>query len=460
MSGGPESACLRAVLTIAGSALIAALAPSPARAIPVFARIYDKPCGACHTVFPQLNPDGERFRANGLHGLAPVIRPLRAAPELELPGTLPLAVAASAGGDFIKVDVPGQRAPVSKRFNLEYVSVLAGGELGPHLAFLGDYAPLFTNPRTGEETTNTRAGIAFLQAHDERWGWLGNARLGLFELPLGTSPRVHRLSVQGYLTYSVDAFSLLGRSPPARASYDGGAESTAGSGATRPQETLSLSSTQLGVELSGLRESDGLSLSAGAVAGSNNREDQNDAKDVFLRLGRNFGYHRVGFFAYYSPDLLDRGSPEDSALRFGPDVTLYFRRLEIVGQLLAGRDANPTGLHEPMWWAGGFGEVDYRITPRLVALGRLEHVGMPTFDDRADGGTTHVRRSIYEATGGAQWLLEENVKLLVEGTYDANYERVSHTTVRSWSVTVRLATAFWPFTPPGWSRWLMPGGPR
>jgi hypothetical protein len=438
---------LRTCLGVRALLLALLLAPSHAAAIPVFARIYDKPCGACHTVYPQLNPEGERFRASGLHAFTPAVRPIRVAPAFELPGTLPFALSLAAGGDFIKVDVPGAPAPVSKRFNLEFLSILAGAELGPHLAFLGDYAPLFTNPRTGEEITNTRAGLAFLQAHADRWGWLGNLRTGLFELPLGTSPRVHRLSVQGYLTYGVDAFSLLGRPPPASG------------GGLRPQETLSLASTQLGLEASGLGAEDGLSFSVGSVAGSNNREDQNRAKDLFLRFGRNFGYHRAGLFLYYSPDLLEGGSPEDEALRVGPDMTLYFRSVQIVGQLLAGRDGNPTGLRESLWWIGGFGEVNYRLTPRLLSLVRVEQVGMPTFDDRGRGGSAYVRRSIWQVTSGAQWLIEENLKLIVESTYGDNHEEVSNFRVQSWSVTVRLATAFWPLQPPGLSRLLDRGGP-
>lgn len=434
----------RAAAAALGLALV--LFPSAASAIPVFARVYDKPCGACHTVYPQLNPEGERFRLNGLHGFKPAVEPIRIAPRLDVPGTVPIAFALAAGGDFIKVDVPGARAPVSKRFNLNFASVLVGAELGPHLAFLGDWAPLVTNPRTGEEIFNTRAGIAFLQAHGDAGSWLGNARVGLFELPLGTSPRVHRLSVAGYLTYGVDAYSLLGRPPPAR-----------GAG-VRPQETTSLASTQLGVELSAFQSQSGLSLAAGAVAGSNNREDQNRAKDVFVRLGQQFGYHRAGVFLYYSPDLLDHASPRDDALRVGPDVTFYWRRLQVMGQVLAGRQGNPTGVHESMWWVGGFGEVNYRLTPRLVSLMRLEHVTTPSFDDRDHGGSTRVRRHIWEVTGGGQWLVEDNLKLIVEGTYDANHEAVSDSTVQVWSVTVRVATAFWPFTPPGLSRWLGLGG--
>jgi len=60
----------------AARCLVALCVLYPARAlgIPVFARIYDKPCGTCHTVFPQLNPQGESFRAYGMHGLPPARR--------------------------------------------------------------------------------------------------------------------------------------------------------------------------------------------------------------------------------------------------------------------------------------------------------------------------------------------------------------------------------------------------
>jgi hypothetical protein len=60
------------LLLLGGTACV--LWARPALAIPVFARVYDKPCSTCHTVYPQLNPAGEDFRAHGLHGLTPVVR--------------------------------------------------------------------------------------------------------------------------------------------------------------------------------------------------------------------------------------------------------------------------------------------------------------------------------------------------------------------------------------------------
>jgi hypothetical protein len=138
----------------------------------------------------------------------------------------------------------------------------------------------------------------------------------------------------------------------------------------------------------------------------------------------------------------------------GPDARLWFRSLQLTGQLLAARDGNPTGTHEALWWIGGFVEADYRLHPRLMSLFRAEHVTMPTFDDGERGGTARVRRHVWQLTSGMQWLIEENLKLQVEGTYSTNREAVSDTTVDAWSVTVRLTTAFWPFTPPGIARWI------
>ncbi|HEV8711736.1 MAG TPA: hypothetical protein VGX03_02785 [Candidatus Binatia bacterium] len=410
----------------------------PAFAIPVFARIYDKPCGTCHTVYPQLNPAGEDFRAHGLHGLTPVVKPLRVGSLFEVPGTLPLAISFGVGEDLSKVDTPGRSNPTHTHFNFEFLSLLAGGELGRHLSFLADYAPVITNPQTGEILINTRLGLGFVQAHAEYWGWLANLKVGLFELPLVASPRVHRLSVQPYLVYGLSAFSLLGRPPPVRGAR---------------KDTLSLGATQIGVELSGLRPASGLRWVLGVTNGSNNRWDNNVSKDFYLRLSQAYGLHKAGFFLYYSPDLLGPGK-QDQALRLGPDFSLYSRRFQVLGQFLAGYDSNPTARGQDLWYYGAFLEGNYRFTPAVMSLLRAEYAWTPRFDDTAQGGHTQVRRQLWLVTGGGQWLLLENLKLVAEVTYSENHEGVSARTVKSWSCTVRLVTAFWPLTPPGLSEWL------
>jgi len=411
--------------------------PRAATAIPVFARVYNQPCSACHTIFPELNPAGEEFRARGLHGMTPVVKPIKVAPGLELPGTLPVAAGLAVGEDVTAaLEAPRRHDSTTSHFNLNYVALLAGGELGPYLAALFDFAPLFSNTRTGERIENRRMGLGFLQAHAEVRNWLLNLRGGLFELPLGTSPRVHRLSAQSYLLYQTTAYSLLGRLPPTN----------------KRSDSMVLGSTQYGAELSGVEERGGWLWALGFTSGSNNREDSNGSMDVFARVGQTWGLHRAGFFFYYSPDVVGAGS-RDAAWRFGPDIQLYYRQLTLRGQMLGAEDSNPTGSHHDFWYAGGFAEGEYRFLPTLGSILRFEYVAMPTFDDSADDGP-HLRRQIWQFTTGLQWLIQENIKIIVETTYNENHEDVSGRTAKTLSATVRIATAFWVYTPPAVEEWL------
>jgi len=55
----------RALPALLAFALVLALVPTSAHAVPAFARKYRTSCQTCHTVFPKLNPFGEAFRFNG-----------------------------------------------------------------------------------------------------------------------------------------------------------------------------------------------------------------------------------------------------------------------------------------------------------------------------------------------------------------------------------------------------------
>lgn len=427
-----------------GCAVTGLLSPARVAAIPVFARIYDKPCHACHTVYPQLNPAGEAFRAHGLHGLNPSIEPFELGPYLGAPGTLPLALSFAVGEDLTHTELPGKSDSTVTHFNFEFLSLLAGGELGPYLSFMADYAPLVTNPATGDIQTVTRPGVAWLEGHAEPNGWLGNVTAGLFELPLGESPRVHRLTVRPYLIYGITASNLLSRPPPVT---------------NRRTDSLVLASGQIGGQVRALDPDSGLDLVGGVTTGSNNRIDNNDSADLFVRVGQTLPTHRGGLFLYYGPDTLSDGV-NDQVLRLGPDLELYSRRTRLATQFLAGWDSNPTGQHDSLWYYGGFAQGDYRFTPALIALLRFDYVGMPDFDDRPDGGSSHVRRRLWEVTGGAQYLIEENLKVVAEVTYAGNHDAVSDTTGTGLTATLRVATAFWPLTPPLVGRWFGKEPPR
>jgi hypothetical protein len=436
-----ERSYARTTIRAAFAAVLAgALLPAAAWALPVFARIYDAPCGTCHTVFPQLNPEGDAYRARGLHGLPPKIEPLRIGPAVDVPGTLPLALYLGGGEDVVKVDGPGDRDPVRTHLNLEFLRVLGGGEIGRHLAFMVDYGFVETEPDTGHIDTDPSLYQAYLVAHAERWGWLGNLKAGWYELPLTVSPQIHRLSVRPYLIDEINGCSLLGATP-VRGSCD---------------DAPRLGETQGGLDLSASQEHGGFAWSMGFTNGSDNRLDDTTSRDAYVHATQAVGPARLGLLTYYSPDILGHGA-HDQALRVGPDLDLYSRRFRLLGQFLAVNESRPTGVGESLWFYGGFLEANYRLAVTLVSLLRIDFAWAPTFDDRAVGGTTHTGRRLWEITGGGQWLLFENLKAVAEVTYGESHERVAGVADGSWSATLRLVTAFWPLTPPGLNEWRARG---
>ncbi len=408
---------------------------APAAAIPVFARIYDKPCSACHTVFPQLNPEGENFRAHGLHGLRPAARPIHIAPGLDVPNTIPLALYVAAGEDVSKVEASGEHAPTRTHLNLDAFKLLSGGEVGRHLAFLLDYQFVETEPDSGHVQINTLPYQAYVVAHAERGPWLGNLKGGWYEFPLGISPEIHRLSARPYLIYGTNACTLLGTQPPHGTCDD----------------VPTLGESQIGLETSVWQAERGLRLAAGATNGSNRSLNNAASPDFYARASQAVGLSRVGVYLYYSPDIVGAGV-QDRALRVGPDFDLYTRQLRLFGQFLAGYESNPTGRLTAWWYYGGFLEAEYRFTATLLALLRVDYARTPKFDDTMAGGQTEVRRRQWELTGGWQGLIWPNVKALAELTYGEDHESVHDTMARTWAGTVRLVTAFWLLEPPGVGR--------
>jgi hypothetical protein len=419
--------------------LLCTMEAAPAAALPVFARIYNKPCGTCHSVFPQLNPAGEAFRAHGFHGIPPAVTPLRIDSLFDVPGTLPLAFYVTTGEDLIKEDAPGQRDPTRTHFNLDYFTLLAGGELGQHLAFLIDWELVDTEPDSGDVTINDLPHQAYLTAHAEPPGWLINLKGGWYELPLTVSPDVHRLSVQPYLIYSVNACSLVGVDPP--------------HGTCDDEPTLG--EPQIGGELSAMYPERGFTWAAGITNGSNNRLATVGSPNGYVHAVQAVGSHRIGFLMFYSPDLIGN-NVQDRALRLGPDLDLYSRQLRIFAQFLAGYESNPTGHLTSLWYYGGFLEANYRLTTTLLALLRVDSAWTPRFDDTMNGGDTQSRRRLWGVTGGWQWSLLQNLKLVAEVTYGESHESVGDTVDKTWIGALHLVTAFWPLTPPGLNGWGTP----
>jgi hypothetical protein len=206
------------------------------------------------------------------------------------------------------------------------------------------------------------------------------------------------------------------------------------------------------MELSALHPDTGFGWAAGFTNGSNNRLDNEARRDFYLRARQALGLSRVGLFLFYSPDIVGAGV-HDHALRFGPDVDFYSRQFRLLGQFLAASESNPTGSGDDLWHWGGFLEANYRLTPTLLTLLRVDSVWTPRFDDRMHGGTTAVRRRLWELTYGWQWLILNDLKVVAEVTYGENHESVSDRVEKTWAGTLRLVTAFWPLAPPGVGKW-------
>jgi hypothetical protein len=70
--------------------------------------------------------------------MRPVIAPITLGPYFAVPGTVPLALSFAVGEDVTYTRLPGPSGPTEStvtHFNFEFLSLLAGGELGPYLAF-------------------------------------------------------------------------------------------------------------------------------------------------------------------------------------------------------------------------------------------------------------------------------------------------------------------------------------
>ena len=299
-------------------------------------------------------------------------------------------------------------------------------------ALISSLDSLIHYPDTGHTETYTVPYQAYVTAHAERWQWLGNLKAGWYELPLDVSPAIHRLSARPYLIYGLNACTLLDVAPPR-----GNCE-----------DLPTLDETQFGLELSALQPKIGLGWAAGFTNGSDNRLDSTASRDFYLHVSQALGLHRVGLLLYYSPDLVGAGV-HDRTLRFGPDVDFYRRQFRLLGQFLAEHESNPTGHLQGLWYYGGFLEANYRLTPTLLSLLRVDYAWTPRFDDSMRGGDTRARRRLWEVTAGCQWLILQNLKAVAEVTYGENHEAVQDRTVTTWTGTIRLVTAFWPLTPPG-----------
>jgi hypothetical protein len=411
-------------------------------------------------VFPKLAAEGESFRLSGYRRvkgkeIIPKIPPVKIGKILELPGTVPLSVRIELGFDLheVRESGAGESSTTSKKgFHLEKVEIMAAGTLNRHVSFFlatplaetefEDGAFRLEGPKAPER--------AFVTFNDIVVRDLFNIKVGALEFPLAFSPFARRLSVAGYEIFQVNAQDLLGLS-------------STEAGLSNSEKGFSLSKPQLAVELYGAASPELTGISnltlryhVGTSNFSNRQLDNNRDKGIYGRLSVTSLDKTVGLFGLYTGNLADQDPPEgfqgkDSAWRLGPDISLNLFNfdLNLFAQFLYARDSNPTGFGVPLHYGGGFVEADYLVLPGLIGYARFDYVFTNKFDDTGRGGKTRTKPRIFGATGGLQYLIRKNMKIVAEYTFREEKEQLDsaestreHDLVREHLFTVRFAAVF------------------
>ena len=322
-----------AALTLAA---VAAFAPQPARAVPLFAQRYNLQCGACHSVLPELNAFGNAFRERGYR--------LDGAPKH---GTTIVALREQVG--YVKDPTDGTTRRVTPAG-----AILGAVELGRVEAFVHE--------SLGSGGGPSSLFLGYLAYGDARSGVL--YRAGLMELPLVHSPaqRNDTLTTYGY------EGTLTGLNDLTLATPRWGLEAERNVGAGRIAATLAFGNA------------------SGSAYGG---------KPVATGRAESFAAPELGLYARYpivndvrvGVDLLSGsrsitvsgGRPfSDGYARLGTNLEARRGRLEFLAEQWWGRDFNADGTGGRLDSDGGFVRLRWRLGAHAYLGIREDGAAAPT----------------------------------------------------------------------------------
>ena len=425
------------------------LASAPrASAIPAFSRKYQTSCSTCHSNYPELNDFGEAFKKNGFKfpkddevfvKEPPVLLGAKAQKEAfpkaiypgEIPGNVPVAFRYS--GNFTY----NSRQPISLGFLPRTdvfvpntFTIIGAGSFGQNLSFWVD-----NDISAGGNNSAAGLGDGYLKFND-----LGhyihlpkdslNLRIGQFELDLPFT-QARSINLTPYDVYS--QASIVGLP-----------------GTTNNPFAFGI--PQRGVEIGGYPNDGNFSWSVALVDGSNNSPAMRNSKDVYVRVSQRINLERdpavrsevqaagptgprdhtslkFGAFYYYGRNALNMdgslfaglGTIQEPFYRAGGDFKFKYRKFELYGLAMYGRDQNFLVLNDgevntgfqhttPVTFTGGFGQAEYWIYPWMIATMRYDFVDSPT--DMSAGISRYDTRNRFSP--GVQILVRANVKLAFE----------------------------------------------
>ena len=409
-----DSPALVVALVVALALALLALAPSRADAIPPFARKYGVSCALCHQPVPRLTAFGEAFAGNGFEfavGEIPRDTIFTGDPRLRLQKTFPLGVRVDAYQQLLSKRAAGE-ASLDQQVPWT-LKLLSGGQVADRIS----YYFYFMVSDHGEVAGLEDAYIQFTDIGKSGVSVIA----GQFQVSDPLFKRELRLEYEDYQGYRV-------RVGEARAdlTYDRG--------------LMAFWSPREGMDLS-LQLLNGQGLDA---ASSVNQYDRDSQKSVVLRASQEFGPLRLGVFGYSGGETAS-GVTNRTRL-FGPDATLALgTRAELNLQALRRWDSDPfygscsvltpcpggsttpfsttvdVAMAEVIVWPGGptarwffTGLVNYIDSDDPVVSLRLGE------QDSAPGFLSTYR----SGSLGAHYVLRTNVRLMGEGTWDFEGERL------------------------------------
>jgi len=369
----------------------------PTSANPVFAKRFKVPCSFCHVAFPKLNSFGNLFAGNGYKFPGMEVKTIFESfgdPNLLLENPLGLGVRVDS---FLRyrndtsVAVDFETPAVAKLFFQGYLTqdtvfysyflFNEGGEVvGLEDAFL------YFNNIIGNENLDIIVGqfqvMDPVRAREQR--------LTFRDLPLYTT------------SFSRDAFKLT---------YQRGILISYGKG---PVQVFG-----------GVVNGNGI-----GAKDTNGNFDADTFKDPFGRIIlAPVAWGSLGAYVYYgdhSPITLATGPTNTMArhnyfYRVGPDFQIQpTQQWSLRGQLLYGRDSNPTfttGTPMPVHHYGSWVELDYHYSPTITAV--VLHNLLRSKDDPT--------KDVNSLTGNVTYYWRTNVKSTVEFTYDIQQTSAFHT---------------------------------
>lgn len=411
------------VLAVAAAAL-AVLVPSPAGAIPAFARKYNVACSSCHEAWPKLNDFGELFRDNGYRMNRGKDNPI------EQNGSYwPIAFRTTVGYQYAEQqgvpvnEPPGETTTKTGSLGFAGLDILTAGALGEQISFLVVYTPGLGSASFGTEPADGDLESAFVGFHRLFGTPFLNIRVGKHapDLPVDE----HRIIslTQGYNIYHFHPQGSMSTFEPGE--------------------------NQVGVELYGHSELSSLRYSVSILNENGSIFSKNWVSSPVvwarisgrLQLNNSFlpevkggvfgaaGWHPVQ--ALTDPSTGDpvngTGYSNQPYQRYGADLHLLFlsnvNPLDVTGVLMFGNEdqALITDGVRSAQWVGGFVEVSYVPNFNWIIYGRWERI------TTTQAGTDTIPKNEGDLTAltlGVRYTLEfsnrADVALVLEGSQVTN----------------------------------------